>query len=98
MGDSKATELGKDMEIARLKGQIEAYENQYRAMSIELLRLQVSNLLEADDAREKAVKANQFAFGRFQVEVNERLAKASAAFVELREMVRELRSNGEKAE
>lgn len=79
----------KDLEIARLRGQVEAYQEQLRSMAIDLLRKQVKDLQASEGRRDEAVKVLHSAFGKHEARVAERLAKASAAFVELRREVRE---------
>ena len=78
----------KDLEIARLKGQIEAYQSQCRSMAIELLRKQVADLQQAERDREQAIKSLHAAFGKFQTEVEARITKASTLFAELRDQVK----------
>ncbi len=79
----------KDLEIARLKGQVEAYQDQLKSMAVALLRKQVSDLRDRESARDSAVTVLHSAFGKLEATVSERLAKASSAFVELRNEVRE---------
>ena len=78
----------KDLEIARLKGQVEAYQEQLRSLAIELLRKQVRDLQASEERRDEAVKVLHSAFGKLQASVTERLAKASAAFMELKKSVK----------
>lgn len=80
----------KDLEIARLKGQVEAYQEQLRSLAIELLRRQVTDLQARDERRNEALKVLASEFGKLEA----RLAKASAAFVELRKEVRAIKTNG----
>lgn len=90
----------KDLEIARLKGQVEAYQEQLRSLAIELLRKQVKEMQDNEERRDSVMLANQAAFGRLQAsfgqlqaKVTERLDKASDKFVEIRDQVR-LHGNG----
>ena len=87
----------KDLEIARLKGQVEAYQEQLRSMAIELLRKQVKDLQSREERRDESVKVLHSAFGKLEAKVTERLAKASALFVELRKDVRAVETNGENS-
>ena len=84
----------KDLEIARLRGQVEAYQEQLRSAAIELLRKQVKDLQTRDARRDEAVTVLHSAFGKLEARVTERLAKASVAFVELRTEVRGMEKNG----
>jgi len=83
----------KELEIARLKGQVEAYQEQLRSLAIELLRQQVKDLQDRESSRDSAVKVLHSSFGKLEA----RLAKASAAFVELRKEVKQVvETNGAK--
>ena len=87
----------KDLEIARLKGQVEAYQTQLRSLAIELLRKQVKDVQDRESSRDSAVKSLHGAFGKLEANVSSRLAKASAAFVELRKEVKQVaETNGAK--
>ena len=66
-------------------------------MAIELLRKQVTDLHDREASRDQAVKVLHSAFGKLEATVTERLARASAAFVELRKEVREIETNGSEA-
>jgi len=78
----------KDLEIARLKGQVEAYREQLRSMAIELLRKQVKDLQTRESERDQAMKRLHMEFGKLEATVTDRLDKASAAFIELRKQVK----------
>jgi len=79
------------LELSRLKGQVEAYQEQLRSITIEVLREQVQRLQKANGAIEKSLLASQTEFGRYQTTVDERLTKAIELFKELRNEVAELR-------
>ena len=82
----------KDLEIANLQGQVEAYQDQLRSVSIDLLRMQVQQLRKGEQARELLVIKNQQAFGKFSTQVNDRLDKASSSFREMQGQMNEMRA------
>ena len=82
----------KDLEIANLKGQVEAYQEQLRSVSIDLLRMQVKKLQEGEQARELVVIKNQQAFGKLSTQVNERLNKARDRFSQMRDQMNEMKA------
>ena len=81
----------KDLQIARLQGQVEAYQEQLRSMAIELLRKQVTDLQDREASRDQAVKVIHSEFGRLEAKVEERMSKAAAAFMELK---KSMKTNG----
>jgi len=81
---------GKDLDLARLQGQVEAYQEQMRSLSIELLRTQVERLRQSNSELERAMELSQLEFGRYKAEVDDRLAKASTAWKELNVKLKEL--------
>jgi len=82
----------KDAQIANLQGQVEAYQEQLRSVSIDLLRMQVQQLRKGEQARELLVIKNQQAFGKFSTQVNDRLDKASSSFREMQGQMNEMRA------
>ena len=80
----------KDLEIANLKGQVEAYQEQLRSAAIELLRHQVSKLKEADESFGALILQNRTELGRQRTEFEGRFSKALAAFSELQNKVDKL--------
>ena len=88
----------KDLEIARLRGQVEAYQEQLRSMAIQLLRQQAKDVQDREKSRDEAVKVLHSSFGKLEANVSSRLAKASAAFLELRKEVKQVVETNGKGE
>ncbi len=84
-------EHDKDMEIARLKGQIDAFEKQLHSTAIELLRYQMNELVSDNTANKGAIHSLQRELASFKAEMRQRLTKATTAFTRLRDQIEELK-------
>ena len=81
----------KDLEIARLKGKVEALQNQNGSSSIDLLRLQVKQLQDANSKLQADMMKMAADFVKLETRVSERMNEAARVVQSLQRELREMK-------